>query len=243
MDFNRDGEVSFDEFLRWYSMSTADDSEQPPLQTDVGTIPTAPGAADGVDEAVAPSSPESALARTGSIATGTLGPAVGSRGSRLLADVEKSLALTGRSLGSTPTAANEPRSAAVDSDRAGAGSDDDIGVESSATRGQHWSGFFPPLTASLAETAAATAGAGLVATTEKEKEAARERWLAGGTAVDASMETPTGKTNSIDGGGDSAAQDLDKALEMMCVLVKANADADTLVAALASCIVRNPMGR
>lgn len=231
MDFDRDGEVSFDEFVRWYSMSTAlNEPKQPPLQTDAGTTPTV--AADG--EAVAPSSLESALARTGDLATKTIAPAVGNGGSRLLADVEKSLALTGRSLGSAP-AADQPRSAAaVGSARAGAGSDDRVGVESLAR-----SGLLAPRAGSLAAMAAATAGAGRVPT-EEEKEAARERWLAGGT-VEAGTETPIG-TDLIDG-GDSAAKDLDKALEMLCVLVKANADADTLVAALASCIIRNPMGR
>lgn len=238
MDFNRDGEVSFDEFVRWYSMSTAlDEPKQPPLPTDAGTTPTVAATADG--EAVAPSSPESALARASGIATETLVPAVGSRGSRLLADVEKSLALSDHSRGSAPTAASQPRPAAVDFARAGAGSDNRNGVEST--------GLLSPRAASLAAMAAATAGAGFVAaaTTEEEKEAARERWLAGGAAVEAGTETPIGKSNSMDGGGggDSAAKDLDKALEMLCVLVKANADAETLVAALASCIVRNPMGR
>lgn len=237
MDFNSDGEVSFDEFVRWYSMSTAlDEPEQPPLPTDAGTTPAVAAKADG--EAVAPSSPESSLARASGIATETHAPAVDSRGSRLLADVEKSLALTDRSLGSALVAANQPRPAAVDFARPGDGSDSRNGVESS--------GLLSPRAASLAAIAAATAGAGFVAaTTEEEKEAARERWLAGGAAVEAGTETPIGKSNSMDGGGggDSAAQDLDKALEMLCVLVKANADADTLVAALASCIVRNPMGR
>ncbi|CAN0557463.1 unnamed protein product, partial [Ectocarpus sp. 8 AP-2014] len=38
MDFNSDGEVSFDEFVRWYSMSTALDEkpQQLPEQADVG---------------------------------------------------------------------------------------------------------------------------------------------------------------------------------------------------------------
>lgn len=240
MDFNRDGEVSFDEFVRWYSMSTAlDEPKQPHLQTDAGCTPTVAAAADGA--AVAPLSPESALARTGGIPTETLTSAVNSRGSRLLADVEKSLALTGRSLGSAPTTPNQPRSAAMESARAGAGTDDRIGMEPSAARG--WSDLLSPRAAPVATMAAATTDDELVATTEEEKEAARERWLAGGTAGDADTEAPIGKSNSMDGGGDSAAQDLDKALEMLCVLVKANADADTLVAALASCIVRNPMGR
>lgn len=219
MDFNRDGEVSFDEFVRWYSMSSALDE---PQQTASGTRPTV----TATGAAAPPPSPETALAHRAPLGAN-------SRGSRLLADVEKTLALTG----SSPTANQPPRLAAADSTQAGDGSDQRSGVDTSA-RGQSLASLIPPA-ASLAAVAAATvAGAGL-GTTEEEKETARERWLAGG-AADAGIDTSETKAAN---GGDLAAEDLDKALKILCVLVKAHADADTLVAALASQIIRNPMGR
>lgn len=188
MDFNSDGEVSFDEFVRWYSMSTALD-EPPQPQSTSGTT--------NAEAVAAPPAPEAALAPTGGLPGVTLAPAATkTRGSRLLTDIEKSLALTGGS----PTV---------------------IPPQQSST----W----------LAAAAAAAAGAGVVST-EEEKEAARERWLAG-DAPDAGSEASGTKASD---GGDSAAKDLDKALEMLCVLVNAHADADTLVAALASQIIRNP---
>lgn len=222
MDFNRDGEVSFDEFVRWYSMSSALDE---PQQTASGITP-----AVAANAGAAPSpSTETALARTGGFATESLGPAApGSRGSRLLADVEKTLALAG----SSSTADQPPRLAAVDSAQAGTGFEQRIGAEASA-RGQ-WLGSLAPPGTLL--TAVASAGLG---STEEEKEIARERWLAG-SAADAGA--VAAETKPVDG-GDSAAKDLDEALKIMCVLVKAHADADTLVAALASQIIRNPMGR
>lgn len=227
MDFNRDGEVSFDEFVRWYSMSSALDE---PQQAASGTTPTV--AANG--EAAPPTSPETALARTGGFATDSLATAAAnSRVSRLLADVEKTLALTG----SSPTTNQPPRLAAVGSAQAGAASDQSSGVETSA-RGQLLTSLAPPSASLAAVATAAATGAGL-GSTEEEKETARERWLAGG-AADAGPDTF--ETKSADG-GDLAAEDLDKALSILCVLVKARADADTLVAALASQIIRNPMGR
>lgn len=228
MDFNRDGEVSFDEFVRWYSMSSALDE---PQQAASGTTPRVAAA----DEAAHPPSPETALARTGGFATTepVAHAATNSFGSRLLADVEKSLALT-----STSPAANQPpRLAAADSTQAGAGSDQTSGIETSA-RGQLLASLAPPAGSLAALATAAVASAGLDST-EEEKQTARERWLAGG-AADAG--TDTSEANSADG-GDLAAEDLDKALNILCVLVKAHADADTLVAALASQIIRNPMGR
>ncbi len=189
MDFNSDGEVSFDEFVRWYSMSSALD-EPPQPRSNSGTA--------NVEAVATPPAPEAALAPTGGFEPGvSLAPAAANtRGSRLLTDIEKSLALTG----GPPTV---------------------IPPQQSST----W----------LAAAAAAVAGAGVVST-EEEKEAARERWLAG-DAPDAGSEASGTKAPD---GGDSAAKDLDKALEMLCVLVKAHADADTLVAALASQIIRNP---
>lgn len=203
MDFNRDGEVSFDEFVRWYSMSIALDE----TRTD-----------DRADPIAAP--PGASLARTD-----TLAPAAGSRASWLLADVEKSLARLGHPLASAPITDQMPYSAAVEfSTKAEA----DQRVEAkSLARGQE----FPGLTASIA-----AAGAEL-GPSEEEKEAVRERWLAGGAAEVGA------KAVGNEAPDDSASKDLEKALEMLCILVKGNADAETLVAALASCIIRNPMGR
>ena len=198
MDFNRDGEVSFEEFVRWYSMSSALDEDPPQPRTASGENAPTVAAAPNAKAAAAPPAPEvAALARAGGFEPGrTLAPAAASsRGSRLLADVEKSLALTG---GGPPTASQPPQNSA-------------------------W----------LAT--AAAAGAEPVST-EDEKDAARERWLAG-DAPDTGSEASGTKPSD---GGDSAAKDLDKALEMLCVLVKAHADADTLVAALASQIIRDP---
>lgn len=228
MDFNRDGEVSFDEFVRWYSMSSALDE---PPQTSSGTASTV---AANVE---APPSPptETALSRTGEFGTDRLAPAAaGNHGSRLLADVEKTLALTGSS-----STANQspPRLASLDPAQGGGSNPPRTGVETSA-RGQWLASVAPPAASLAAVATAAVAGAGL-GSTEAEKEAARELWLAGG-AADPGIDTSETKSA---GGGDSAAEDLDKALKILSVLVKAHADADTLVAALASQIIRNPMGR
>ncbi|CAM9818622.1 unnamed protein product, partial [Hapterophycus canaliculatus] len=207
MDFNRDGEVSFDEFVRWYSVSVALDEPQ----MDGGAVPIG----------VAVSQPGAPLARTE-----TLAAAAGSRASWLLADVEKSLALTGHPLASAPTADQTPSSAAVQVSTSKAAADDGAGAES-LKRGRE----IPNL---IAATSATETGR---VPTEKEKEAARERWLAGGAAE---IGTKVAGKEATD---DSASKDLEKALEMLCILVKGNADAETLVAALASCIIRNPMGR
>lgn len=228
MDFNRDGEVSFEEFVRWYSMSSALDE---PQQTPSGSTPTVAAAADEVGP---PPSPETALARTGAFATEPLAPAgTNSFGSRLLADVEKTLARTS----SSPTTNQPPRLAAADSAQARDGSDQTSGIETSA-RSQLLASLAPPAGSLAALATAAVSSAGL-GSSEEEKQTARERWLAGG-AADAGIDTS--ETKSADG-GDLAAEDLDKALSILCVLVKAHADADTLVAALASQIIRNPMGR
>ncbi|CAM9232588.1 unnamed protein product [Ectocarpus fasciculatus] len=219
MDFNSDGEVSFDEFVRWYSMSTALD-EKPqklPVPTDdVGPATSAnPGDGGGV------AAPEVAFTRSK-----TLLSTAGSRGSRLLADVEQSLALTSRQLGNVPAADKSPRSAAAPP-ADGGGSNDGVRAAAPAP-GKAWLG--------LSAGPVATAGAGL-GVTEEEKEAARERWLSGAAAEPGTVGSGADPVN------DSAAKDLEKALEMLRVLVRAHADVDTLVAALASCIIRNPMGR
>lgn len=211
MDFNSDGEVSFDEFVRWYSMSTALDekSQQLPVQADVG-----PASTRSSNGGVAP--PEVALTRSKTLL---------STGSRLLADVEQSLALTSRQLGNMPAADKLPCSAAAPP--TDGGPNDNVGA-AAPSPGKAWLG--------LSAAPIATAGAGL-GVTEEEKEAARERWLSGAAAEPGAVGSGT---DPVD---DSAAKDLEKALEMLRVLVRAHADVDTLVAALASCIIRNPMGR
>lgn len=211
MDFNRDGEVSFDEFVRWYSMTIALEEPQP-----------GDGAITPVAAATNP--PGASLARTE-----TLAPGAGSRASWLLADVEKSLARTGHPLAGAPNTHQTPFSAtaAAKLSTTEAAQPDDTVVAESLARGQDALGL-------MALTVAAGAGLG---PTEEEKEAARERWLAGGAAEVGTKVAGNEVTN------DSASQDLEKALEMLCILVKGNADAETLVAALASCIIRNPMGR
>lgn len=212
MDFNSDGEVSFDEFVRWYSMSTALDEkpQQLPVQTDVG--PTSGSSGNGGVAA-----PEVALT--------TRSKTLLSTGSRLLADVEQSLALTSRQLGDMPAADKPPRSAAAPP--TDGGPNDNVGA-AAPPPGKAWLGLL------AAPTATAAAGLGV---TEEEKEAARERWLSGAAAEPGTVGSGT---DPVD---DSAAKDLEKALEMLRVLVRAHADVDTLVAALASCIIRNPMGR
>ncbi|CAM9309888.1 unnamed protein product [Ectocarpus sp. 4 AP-2014] len=211
MDFNRDGEVSFDEFVRWYSMSTALDEkpQQLPVQADVG-----PASARSSDGGVA--APEVALPRSKTLL---------STGSRLLADVEQSLALTSRQLGNMPAADKLPCSAAAPP--TDGGPNDKVGA-AAPSPGKAWLG--------LSAAPTATVGAGL-SVTEEEKEAARERWLSGAAAEPGAVGSGT---DPVD---DSATKDLEKALEMLRVLVRAHADVDTLVAALASCIIRNPLGR
>ncbi|CAN0516108.1 unnamed protein product, partial [Ectocarpus sp. 8 AP-2014] len=211
MDFNSDGEVSFDEFVRWYSMSTALDEkpQQLPEQADVG-----PASARSGNGGV--TAPEVALTRSKTLL---------STGSRLLADVEQTLALTSRQLTNMPAADKSPRSAAAPP--TDGGPNHNVGA-AAPSPGKAWLG--------LSAAPTATAGAGL-GVTEEDKEAARERWLSGAAAEPGAVGSGT---DPVD---DSAAKDLEKALEMLRVLVRAHADVDTLVAALASCIIRNPMGR
>ncbi|CAM9822073.1 unnamed protein product [Ectocarpus sp. 6 AP-2014] len=211
MDFNSDGEVSFDEFVRWYSMSTALDEkpQQLPEQANVG-----PASARSGNGGV--TAPEVALTRSKTLL---------STGSRLLVDVEQSLALTSRQLTNMPAADKSPRSAAAPP--TDGGPNHNVGA-AAPSPGKAWLG--------LSAAPTATAGAGL-GVTEEEKEAARERWLSGAAAEPGAVGSGT---DPVD---DSAAKDLEKALEMLRVLVRAHADVDTLVAALASCIIRNPMGR
>lgn len=265
-----DGEVSFDEFVRWYSMSSAlDKREQDPPQSDATPTPisttstaTASAAAlaaaavtaDSGDPGAVPPTGASALARPEQAATTlSLPPAAGAGGaSRLLPDLEQSLTRADRTLGNaspiekrspmSTTSATAPATASATAPivapataqaTASAGR---VTAESAAAEKRPI--VLIPSVGSLSMEAAASTGFG---STEAEKEAARERWLAGGV----SSVGGRGKVAGMDGGGggSSAAKDLEKALELFCVLVNADADADTLIAALASCIIRNPVGR
>lgn len=221
MDFNGDGEVSFEEFVRWYSMSSALDEEE--VDDSVTTSdssgaspPSATINAGGNPAAATPLS-GSMLARTTDRFATNLAPTPGGGASRLLADLEKSLTLTDRTRGSAPPPGGQDKLPAASPE------DRPVVLSSSAT------------SLGLASTLGLRLGA-----TEVEKEAARERWLAGDT-TDLEVEV-SGSEQSLSGEA-SVAKDLEKALELLRVLLKANADADTLIAALASCIIRNPMGR
>lgn len=229
MDFNRDGEVSFDEFVRWYSMSSArDDEDQPQHQSDA-TSPTS-AVANG-SAGLTPSTETTALARTDRVANALVPAAAGGGASRLLADLEKSLSLTDSRLRRTSSTDRPPQRSEPAEPTGGI----DL---SAAARGEWPTTLTTPSPVSLGVAAAAVVAASFGGT-EAEKESARERWLAGGTA-ESEAEMPGAESTAGDA---SASKDLEKALELLCVLVKANADADTLIAALASCIIRNPMGR
>lgn len=199
MDFNSDGEVSFDEFVRWYSMSTAHVKGEAGAASesshDMGDEPSTEIIFPAGD---AMSSAPSALPPTSD------GP------TRLIVDLEKRFTLDdrGRKLVSSTL-----------SDRPGIRLATSVSAKNVEKRPE---------------------------TTEAEKEAARERWLAGGTH-DGDLGVVLGDglsgSSGVSNHEASPAEDLEKALEILCVLVKANADADTLIAALSSCIIRNPMGR
>lgn len=321
MDFNRDGEVSFDEFVRWYSMSTAlqqteqqkqkyqQHQQQPPLTlAPIGrggheslvsekTATTTEAGVSTPAAAVTTTSPstESTLARAGTASTAA-DPGSSAGAFRLLADLEgltladalPSRAGAARGEGSSASSTSLPavsmppssssqrrngnnRVPSRETQVVNAASCSTIGVsytggggggggamDSSAPDGARKGNDDGPVV--LAPTSgdgvwAVDGGAagGRRAATEEEKNAFRERWLAGGVvAGDGAMvlETSVG----CGGGGTegpavaavetaAAAQDLERALEMLCVLVKGNADADTLIAALASCMIRNPTGR
>lgn len=232
MDINRDGEVSFDEFVRWYSMSSALDGQQrPPPPHSADTTTANSGNVTPTSSAADPGAPltpstETALATTDTFATG-LAPTTtvtGGGASRLLVDLEKSLLLTDPPHGRAAPADEHPQRSR---EPLPVGRGSDVGV-------------LTPAAASLGAAAATVEAEAGLAATEAEKDAARERWLAGGT-----VEGDAGLLQGADStrGDASAAGDLEKAMELLCVLVKANADADTLIAGLASCIIRNPMGR
>ncbi|CAM9468936.1 unnamed protein product, partial [Laminaria digitata] len=213
MDFNMDGEVSFDEFVRWYSMSSAlDEQEQDPPQSDAAppptpTTPTASAAAGEAaaaaaaptvavaaakgDPTVAPPAEATTLARAERAATGlSPPPAAGGRGaSRLLSDLEKSFTRADRTLGTAapiqqrspistvPATAPTLASVTVPATAQATAPAGRVAAESAASRKRPI--VLVPSVGSL--TLEAAIGAGL-SPTEAEKEAARERWLAGGVS-------------------------------------------------------------
>lgn len=194
MDFDSDGEVSFDEFVRWYSMSTAH------IKGETGAASESP------HEMVEGPSTEIVFSAGDAMSSATVAlPPTSDGPTRLIVDLEKKLSLDdrGRSLISSTL-----------SDRPGIRLVTSVSAKNVEKRPE---------------------------ATEAEREAARERWLAGDTH-DGDLGLVPG-SSGVSNHEASPAEDLEKALEILRVLVKANADADTLIAALSSCIIRNPMGR
>lgn len=277
MDFNSDGEISFDEFVRWYSMSSALDKPRqssqdqgrqhldrpaggtgymnPNLQTPEEELGTRQvnSAADSTL-----SSPQTTtLAHASNIAT-ALAPKTTGGTSRLIADLKglvhkkrprgsgKEAPSSGHSLAHTkstfrrgkseavpgahgsdaspPSRALDRRSAARVSGRSGA-----------ARKGSEWPVIFTPSPNGGFWVEGSDVTGGRVIT-EAEKNECREIWLASGAVKGGKtlQQPPTVER--------SASEDFERALDVLCVLVKAGADADTLIAALASCMIRNPTG-
>ena len=205
MDFNRDGEVTFDEFVRWYSMSTTNVQEEENMSG--GSVAVEGSCATTALHDAADAPPIGTVStRVDELSTPlkSTTPA-GDGASRLIVDLEK-LTLVDRGRGLVSSAPG-----------------DGLDVRSAASE----------------TTATVGIGSGV---TEAQKEAAREQWLAGGRDESYLDPVPPG-FSVVSNGEASPAEDLEKALELLCVLVNANADADTLIAALASCIIHNPMGR
>lgn len=252
MDFNRDGEVSFDEFVRWYSMSAALERPESSSPPDAFTTAAADDCADSVGASTAtatvdamatgPPSTGTSIARAGDVGK-ALTSSSSSGASRLMADLETvTLSKRRASQPAPPPRRQQQQQQQRASNTAARPSQlpprpaprGEI-TDGSAGRGE-WPLVVAPSAASWG--VEERVGAELEAT-ETEKEAARERWLAGGDAG-SGVEMPRSEPKSVDV---SAAEDLEKALELLCILVKASADADTLIAALASCMIRGPMGR
>lgn len=251
MDFNRDGEVSFDEFVRWYSMSSATQQERS-QQQQRGQSPPPPtdrpaDASFEMDTATAPPSP-APPSKTQLVAPAAASSSKTNGASRLMADLE------GLTRASRPRGSNVPQRPVS---AAAARSHDDTGRQrqppGAAAAGAADTGGneFPVV---LAPTAVSSwlvkEASGRRLATEAEKDAFRERWLAGGTADEASAGLPDlskeaerGGASGGGGGRSAAEEDLEKALQVLGLLVKASADADTLIAALASRMIRNLTGR
>lgn len=262
MDFNRDGEVSFDEFVRWYSMSSAIQQERrqqqqspPPPPPPMSPANQPADANFGMDTVVAPPSPA---------------PLSNDGASRLMADLE-GLVRTSRPRGSNEGAApgkqpllppQMPGGSSVPQRPLGTvdarscdGGGRRLPAGAAAAATDTGGGEFPVV---LAPTAVSSwlvkEASGRRLATEAEKDAFREQWLAGGTVDEASASLPdsskkadgpgakAGFSNGS-GGRSTAEEDLEKALQVLSLLVKASADADTLIAALASRMIRNPTGR
>lgn len=266
--------MSFDEFVRWYLMSSAvqpDESLQPQEQSTQPASGQPAGTKADIasvnDRATSPSSSESPTTQLM-----TPAPTAGVSGSktdgasRLMADLEgltRAIRPRGQNAVGAPTNNQPPpvlsgervqqRSAAsvVTGSQGGRGRHSPPGAAATDhvdTHGGDWPVVLAPTAVSSWSVEDAS---GRRVATDAEKDAFRERWLAGGTVSGNTgvLRVPTsfpGASNEagVTGGGRSAAEeDLEKAMELLSLLVKANADADTLIAALASRMIRNPTGR
>lgn len=236
MDINRDGEVSFDEFVRWYSMSSAlDKPRSTSSEQERGNNRSSPGEKGYADpglqapekdtnasstsstRALSQTQTVLALTRHGSVAEPSKSSSTGA--SRLVEDLrELSLTTSPRRSGLDSVSKRHllaPRDLTTRQGK-NSGSSDPQGVIHGSMSGKAPGGRVP---------------------TEAEKDACRELWLAGGLVEENSPVSPTSVARR------SASEDLERALEILCVLVKGGADADTLIAALASCMIRHSTGR
>lgn len=279
MDFDRDGKVSFDEFVRWYSMSSALDKPLQPLPeegqehdrytgTRGYTDPDLEDADDGGGATGGADSPS----QTALVPAGRRAVAAPSRtpdgASRLLADLEGlSLHKEGLDLNNTPRldSRREESPPARGLARGQSSVEQREGGTGRGSRGRGLAGRNLPRgqanwTAvpgrstgrSLRGVGSDATGMPSAVSTEAEKDATRERWLSGavvtspeGRTLDARLDATLDATSWVrpSAFGGSASDDLERALDMLRVLVKASADADTLIAALASCMIRNTSGR
>lgn len=291
MDFNRDGEVSFDEFVRWYSMSSAlQNTEETRRQHQSTAAPSRGGDPSGdsttTQTAAALSSTMKTPSGTSSKTEGRstaehAAPSAGTvpspgrqptavvasrprpvaeQTSRLMADLEEltlakrppdARSANGRSAASAGTAA-APSSAKMPkgTSRVVRQKQDQTTpwkpsvAASASARGRDRTVILAPTATS---SWAIEDPSGRRVATDAEMDAFRERWLAGGTFSEGSgvkVEVPTNPRQGCGGGdGSTAEENLEKALELLTFLVNANADADTLIAALASRMIRNPTGR
>lgn len=274
MDINRDGEVSFDEFVRWYSMSSAVQPDESLQQREQSTRPASgqpPGTKADIatvyDRATSPSS--SKLPKAPLMAPA---PAVGVSGSqidgtsRLMADLEgltRAIPPRGQNAIGAPTnnqpppmlqgsrVQQRPAASVATSSQGGRGRrspPDAATTDRVDSRDGDWPVILAPTAVSSWSVEDAS---GRRVATDAEKDAFRERWLAGGTVrgntgtltVPTSFPDASNEAGVGSGGRSAAEEDLEKAMEVLTLLVKANADADTLIAALASRMIRNPTGR
>ncbi|CAM9880882.1 unnamed protein product, partial [Discosporangium mesarthrocarpum] len=221
MDFDSDGEVTFQEFVRWYRGPDENQDNASPSSPQSLKGPPPPAPTPTFWETAPPASSSPADIQNHQDRR----PSPGSGGS-------------------------DPELPWPWPSQRGQGKGQGQGQAQGEGRGEAWPILLTPDSVAWAGDGG---GRRRRALTPDEREALRERWLAGGLGKGdvvplvapgaRGRRAGTGRGGKVPGvSGSNFGSSLGRVLDMVGILVKANADADTLVAALASCIMRQPGG-